>query len=535
MYVACGATLVVELAPNAGPQQVRRYTVPAEYCSRNDAKLAVVHHAVQEGVIDFLRCHGNPPPGYVPFVAQQEQHFAGRKRKNWEPGIHGSGGYGNSSTEWATRNRVDTAPPGGSWQNKRQRTGGNLRGGFGYASQHGGATAHGHNQGSGHSHGYLQTAPGGGYQQTGAPVWGNSFVSRPARKQSWKDHPSAGVLRGQAGNESYTPSHYKPGPGVSSPSRFTQTGQGVAIPSPSVTYPYVAMPPNPSTPSASPYPYQSDGAVPQGPQIASSASYGTVPPQIPIPYQSPTPHPPVPPGGVPNAMSPNIALYPPQAIAAIPPAPTPVQYPQLQYPVAFGYPTAPGGVQVQGHPYPAIMAQPQHVPTAPVVPQPPPAPVVTPTVTPTYPYLGTILPGATNQTHLPPLQSSISPPVQPVIPPPPPTIPPPLPPSQLPPPTVKPDMPSNLAPPSSAPKPTQTADPLSSWSTKPKNPAKVVSIQCAPKTNVSALYGTSSLLGLSYHHLDCPSLSIVTSRALQELVTLTLARVLDRLLCRLLQ
>ncbi|KAH9939641.1 uncharacterized protein BXZ73DRAFT_23966, partial [Epithele typhae] len=66
---ACGATLVVELEANPDPsssaQLVRRYSVPAEYRNRADAKLAVIIKAVDEGVIDFLRLRGAPPPpGY---------------------------------------------------------------------------------------------------------------------------------------------------------------------------------------------------------------------------------------------------------------------------------------------------------------------------------------------------------------------------------------------------------------------------------------------------------------------------------------
>ena len=105
--------MVVELVPNPGPQEVRRYTVPSEYCNRNDARLAVIHRAVEEGVIDFLRLQGKPqPPGYVPYAAQQEQPFVNRKRKNWDNG-NGSG-YGNDGgprggDDWFNHN--DFGPP----------------------------------------------------------------------------------------------------------------------------------------------------------------------------------------------------------------------------------------------------------------------------------------------------------------------------------------------------------------------------------------------------------------------------------------
>ena len=40
----------------------RKYTVPTEYGSRGDAKLAVALHAVEEGVLEFIRFRGGDPP-----------------------------------------------------------------------------------------------------------------------------------------------------------------------------------------------------------------------------------------------------------------------------------------------------------------------------------------------------------------------------------------------------------------------------------------------------------------------------------------
>ena len=119
---------------------MRRYTVPAEYCNRNDARLAVIHYAVQEGVIDFLRLQGKPrPPGYAPYAPyapQQEQQFMNRKRKTWDTGNNGgysNGGGPRGGGDWSNHNDFGPPPNGGSfkggWQNKKQRTGGAFQGG----------------------------------------------------------------------------------------------------------------------------------------------------------------------------------------------------------------------------------------------------------------------------------------------------------------------------------------------------------------------------------------------------------------------
>ena len=80
--------MTIELGPSPTPEQVRKYTVPAEYRNRNDAKLAVVLRAVEQGAIEFLRFRGNPPPpGYVPYFAQQDHQFLnrnGRRVLGWQ-------------------------------------------------------------------------------------------------------------------------------------------------------------------------------------------------------------------------------------------------------------------------------------------------------------------------------------------------------------------------------------------------------------------------------------------------------------------
>nr|GAT54393.1 predicted protein [Mycena chlorophos] len=60
---AYGCTL--NLNPNLNPDLT--YTVPPQYASRTDARIAVGYLAAQQGALDILRCDGKPPPsGYTP-------------------------------------------------------------------------------------------------------------------------------------------------------------------------------------------------------------------------------------------------------------------------------------------------------------------------------------------------------------------------------------------------------------------------------------------------------------------------------------
>ncbi|KAJ7730878.1 hypothetical protein DFH07DRAFT_848247 [Mycena maculata] len=90
---AFGCTLLVALKPNAAESERRQYTVPAEYRSKADAKVAVAYLAAEQGVFDFLRFAGQPlPPGHAPSFSVQDsvpriaQKGKGKKRKNREQG-----------------------------------------------------------------------------------------------------------------------------------------------------------------------------------------------------------------------------------------------------------------------------------------------------------------------------------------------------------------------------------------------------------------------------------------------------------------
>ncbi|PIL32569.1 hypothetical protein GSI_05272 [Ganoderma sinense ZZ0214-1] len=506
---ACGATMVIELAPNPGPQEVRRYTVPTEYCNRNDARLAVIHRAVQEGVIDFLRLQGNTQPsGSVPYAPQQEPSFVNRKRKNWDNG--NSSGYSNddgprSGDDWSNHNDFGPSSAGGhfrgGWQNKKQRTGDTFRGGSGLDSTH--------SFRSPQTQSYGNSGPRGGFSQRGGfrPAWHSeqSDYVQP-RKQGWnwnqpavfRPPPPRGGFGGQ----------FKASPrgGFAGPSGFVPRQQPapVPIPPPAVQYPTIPMPSQQqSRPLPPSYPYPGGGAVPGNAQSAQAASSGAVPhaQHIPIPYQTPAPQPPVAPFGVPSAgvsYSPYVA--PPAAL------PQSLQYPPQQYPYVAGPPSLPANGQVAGYQQYSPPAQPQ-VPIQPVTAPAPPGPAPPAMGFPMFPYPN--FPPATpaNPTYAPsfaqpqpqpprPLPQQL--PQPPPLPLPPTVQPPPPPPPSVPPlpaPTSPPILASSTAtpkPPQSQPtppaRPASTSDPLSSWPSKPKNPAKVVSIPTTPKTNVQALY-----------------------------------------------
>ncbi|KAF8552813.1 hypothetical protein OG21DRAFT_1415383, partial [Imleria badia] len=83
---AFGATLVVRLSILPTSEQVRRYTVPSDYRSKADAKVAVICHAAEQGVVEFVRFRGGTPPdGYLsPYTLHTYNPEPSRKRK--QPG-----------------------------------------------------------------------------------------------------------------------------------------------------------------------------------------------------------------------------------------------------------------------------------------------------------------------------------------------------------------------------------------------------------------------------------------------------------------
>ncbi|KAF8258505.1 hypothetical protein EI94DRAFT_1911940 [Lactarius quietus] len=85
---ACGCILTLKLTAQPEEHEKRSWTVPAEYCNRNDAKVAVVQLAFEQGAIEFLRFSGEPPPeGYkVELPPPREAKKAKRKATDDEDG-----------------------------------------------------------------------------------------------------------------------------------------------------------------------------------------------------------------------------------------------------------------------------------------------------------------------------------------------------------------------------------------------------------------------------------------------------------------
>lgn len=516
--------MIVELCPSPTPEQVRKYTVPAEYRNRNDAKLAVIARAVEEGVIEFLRYKGRPPPpGYIPYYAQQQDNqFANRKRKHWENG--GNGG------EWGA------GPSEGGWQNfKKPR----INGGYNNNNNHQGM------QGGGF------VPQGQGYQNQ-KPMWNGQ--KKFANNTSWSrpNAPGPGQF-GNAAGPMHPVGHFQPGP------RNVGVGVPPALPAARMPYPAVGgggpMPPQPA-----PYGYPVGGIPP-----AQAPFYGQAQPQP----QYPSAPMQVPQYGAPNRMY--AGYYPPQPQPPVTGAPPPMafqqQQQQQQYPYGATYTSFPGQGQVSGYQsyssapvqYPTPPAQPAYYPmTGATMPAAAPTPPVPP-MSAYYPGMPGVPPAnnagiaaantplapyQTPHTPQPPVQptppAQPTPPVQPAPPvpvlpvppvaraplpptvpappvtqpppPPPPTQPPPPPqpappsvappPPPPPPPSISPPHPPvngassksqvKLQPTPPVPKPSTTA--TSSQNGKSKKPPKVtIAVESKPKTSVTALYGTCSL------------------------------------------
>ncbi|KAG6334574.1 hypothetical protein ID866_4511 [Astraeus odoratus] len=143
---AFGATLVVELSTAAALSQMRRYAVPCEYRSKPDAKAAVITLAAEQGVVEFVRFRGRPPPAdYIsPYSlksydpdkmakrpqpdSREEEQAQPSKKAKMEKHLEGCGGPSfredigpsgcTSGQQSSTRNRqVDHQPHSlGDWQ-----------------------------------------------------------------------------------------------------------------------------------------------------------------------------------------------------------------------------------------------------------------------------------------------------------------------------------------------------------------------------------------------------------------------------------
>ena len=79
--------MVVRLSTLPTSEQVRRYSVQSDYRSKADAKVAVICHAAEQSVVEFVRYRGGTPPdGYVsPYTLRAYNPEASRKRKQSGP------------------------------------------------------------------------------------------------------------------------------------------------------------------------------------------------------------------------------------------------------------------------------------------------------------------------------------------------------------------------------------------------------------------------------------------------------------------
>jgi len=74
--------LIVALPTTSALPEMRKYEVPCEYRNKADARAAVIAQAAEQGVVEFVRFRGRPPPpGYSsPFILRYYDPDASRKR-----------------------------------------------------------------------------------------------------------------------------------------------------------------------------------------------------------------------------------------------------------------------------------------------------------------------------------------------------------------------------------------------------------------------------------------------------------------------
>ncbi|KAI0065180.1 hypothetical protein BV25DRAFT_1822296 [Artomyces pyxidatus] len=83
---AFGCVMTLKLSEDPSPNEIRTWTVPAEYRTKTDAKIASVLLAFANGAVEFLQFRGEPvPPGYVVILPQApkrpEVSDSGKKSK----------------------------------------------------------------------------------------------------------------------------------------------------------------------------------------------------------------------------------------------------------------------------------------------------------------------------------------------------------------------------------------------------------------------------------------------------------------------
>lgn len=96
--------MVIQLSPSPKPDEIKTLSVPAEYRSKLDAKIALACAAAEQGLVEFLRFRGDPPPpGYQTFYStlMNGTTNAPNKRKDRD----------DDGPQERKRSRVDTGRP----------------------------------------------------------------------------------------------------------------------------------------------------------------------------------------------------------------------------------------------------------------------------------------------------------------------------------------------------------------------------------------------------------------------------------------
>ncbi|CAL1702719.1 unnamed protein product [Somion occarium] len=268
---ACGCTLTLTL----GSDRSRSYTVPAEYRTRNDAKIAVVAVAVSEGVFEFI---GVQPSTLFPNYAQPSA----------VPGV----GNGAQKRKYDSMNTNGPFTPGSTdrrWKRRKQTPIGD----FAQGTPVNGGNFQKHNRGK-------YSFPKNGQRQP----WSSPFPSTSSSPYSSPYSPVPYQQPGVNGAASgYPTSPYgmtmsQPTPYMPSPSPYTTIAPGItyyphgmassqcAPASTSTTDTY-----HPSQPASAMQPY-ANGMPPHPPPLPASHPVTTYQPIQPsasqIPYSSAT-------------------------------------------------------------------------------------------------------------------------------------------------------------------------------------------------------------------------------------------------------
>ncbi|KAI6012238.1 hypothetical protein EDC04DRAFT_741974 [Pisolithus marmoratus] len=137
---AFGATLFIKLSTSSTPEQSRKYVVPCEYRNKADAKAAVIALAAEQGVVEYVRFRGRPPPpGYCsPYKLQDYDGDTQRKRPQPDSPDDGQARPSKKQKRNAPRGSGnDSSFPGGPCGHEGRRSQERHDGGVGHNQRYG--------------------------------------------------------------------------------------------------------------------------------------------------------------------------------------------------------------------------------------------------------------------------------------------------------------------------------------------------------------------------------------------------------------